>query len=631
MKIITPQVIRVRDFRSFNDEQVVSLAQQPGLLGLITGVNQAEPDLGANGTGKSTIWDALCWCLFGKTIRGLRGPTLMPWGVDVATPRVQFTFEVDGHRHTISRTASPNGVRLFRDAKGPGADTRGIDGEDIDQRSIERMIGMDYDLFLSTVVRGQFADSFLELTPKKKMEFLSSALDLDCWDEAAKTSSELRKQVKASLADADKQLSAAWGRLSANKDAYGMAERATKVALDAAESRRQDLLDEQAVKKEELLGARKRAQGAAEELDQQRSKLELTKARLEERKLDTQDKADQLISLEHSLAKATAIQEIHEAALEAAESLGAVCGTCDSELSEGARQAAQGTARKELKASTDHVRDLWTKCQTQEAILADAKKLELALRSSVDQFSTAVSACEKDIVYWDGCVEKLELQVETLEYEESYSITAAKSHLSVMGKRLEASKDDHEKQSATVEDLQQKEKDLDFWVTGFQDIRLWRLRAALDELEALANSHTLSLGLRGWRILFEVERETKSGTIAKGFRCFIQSPTNTEPVPLETWSGGELQRLKLATQAAMCDLIRSRFGGAMALEVWDEPGQHLSQRGCADMMAFFRERAATLGIEIWIVDHRSTASGEFDQQLVVTRTKQGTVVKRGLR
>jgi energy-coupling factor transporter ATP-binding protein EcfA2 len=69
----------------------------------------------------------------------------------------------------------------------------------------------------------------------------------------------------------------------------------------------------------------------------------------------------------------------------------------------------------------------------------------------------------------------------------------------------------------------------------------------------------------------------------------------------------------------------------MALEVWDEPGQHLSARGCADMMAFFRERAATLGIEIWIVDHRSTASGDFDQQLVVTRTRSGTSVKRGLR
>ena len=40
-------------------------------LVLIEGVNEDDPSAKSNGAGKSSIVDALCWCLYGKTARGV--------------------------------------------------------------------------------------------------------------------------------------------------------------------------------------------------------------------------------------------------------------------------------------------------------------------------------------------------------------------------------------------------------------------------------------------------------------------------------------------------------------------------------------------------------------------------------
>jgi len=503
--------------------------------------------------------------------------------------------------------------------------------EDIDQQSIERMIGLDYSLFLSTVVRGQFAESFLELTPKKKMDFLSTALELDHWQVAADKSSALRKECKERVRNAANQRAARSGTLAALTDTAGLAREAYAAAV--VEDERQ--AEAVSVRREAVSSALRTAREDYESLLNKVEEYKISFAEAEAREGSIRVAIDQnledlgLIDKEH--AEIMAKHSISQKALSASQRLEGECPTCHSQISEECRDEAQRRAEEDLLAAQENLDSVDKAREILRDMVGRMKKQGLALASAVRQESGRLQEAEMDLVRLEASYSNLQEKLDSLTSPVNPQTSKLKAHLDVMeAQRLAADRDHQEacdEEAAAMDSLEQAE----FWVRGFQDIRLWMLRSALDELEALANSHTLTLGLRGWRILFEVERETKSGGTAKGFRCFIQSPTNTEPVALESWSGGELQRLKLATQAAMCDLIRSRFGGAMALEVWDEPGQHLSARGCADMMAFFRERAATLGIEIWIVDHRSTASGDFDQQLVVTRTRSGTSVKRGLR
>jgi DNA repair exonuclease SbcCD ATPase subunit len=628
MRII-PQIIRVRDFRSFNSEQVISLASAPGMLGLISGVNLMQPDLGANGTGKSTIWDALCWCLFGRTIRGLRGPSLLPWGVEVATPRVQFTFLKDGERYTISRTQNPNSVRLFRDAQGIGADCSGIAGEEIDQDSIHRLVGMDIELFKATVVRGQFADNFLDLTAKGKLNFLSKALDLDIWDEYAQKAAEERRELTARHEEAQRDVIRCVAEFNSLESHLMSLQRMRDKEKEDFDARYEAWQKEDArLNKEydDLADAEEKSYDALDEAEKEveghLAKVRALRARFDEAKEAMQDQAVRLAGLEVR-------REAAETALSAAKSLDGDCPLCRTPVTADSRSEAITRAKAQLREASKALGAAEKTASDLKQRASEIKEQNTELRSEYEEKTAHATVLRKK---YEGTVRARASAfsaLEALTMPEDVSRIEEELRQATSDLRLaEANKNDT---ASLADSIGDRKQNADFWAKGFQDIRLWLLRNALDELEALANSHTLSLGLRGWRIYFDVERETKSGKIAKGFNCSIVSPTTEAPVPLESWSGGELQRLKIAVQAAMCDLIRSRFGGAFALEVWDEPGVHLSQRGVSDLMAFYRERAATLGIEIWLVDHRSQNSGEFDQQLVVSLTSDGTVVKRGHR
>jgi len=46
-------------------------------LNLIQGVNNDDDSASSNGAGKSSIVDAICWCLYGVTARGVKGDAVV--------------------------------------------------------------------------------------------------------------------------------------------------------------------------------------------------------------------------------------------------------------------------------------------------------------------------------------------------------------------------------------------------------------------------------------------------------------------------------------------------------------------------------------------------------------------------
>jgi DNA repair exonuclease SbcCD ATPase subunit len=136
------------------------------------------------------------------------------------------------------------------------------------------------------------------------------------------------------------------------------------------------------------------------------------------------------------------------------------------------------------------------------------------------------------------------------------------------------------------------------------------------------------LGLIEWELGFQVDRETAKGTLQRGFNVAVLSPHNTKAVPWEAWSGGEGQRLRLAANMGLADLIRSRTGTTLNLEVWDEPTQGLSPRGVADLLESLAQRARNEGRQIWIVDHRSYDFGGFAGTATIVKSQSGSRIRQ---
>ncbi|MCK5235402.1 MAG: SMC family ATPase, partial [Deltaproteobacteria bacterium] len=158
--------LTIQGFKSFDNAQTIDFTKMESGFYFITGENKVEPRLGANGVGKSSIWDALCWVLYGKVSTSARASTYKNWHGKKPC-KVILDFNHHGQDYHLERTWSPNTLKL---ATNP-----------ITQEELTAIIGLDFSAFLYTIFVSQFSSKFFDLSPADKLGIFSEVLDLDKW------------------------------------------------------------------------------------------------------------------------------------------------------------------------------------------------------------------------------------------------------------------------------------------------------------------------------------------------------------------------------------------------------------------------------------------------------------------
>jgi DNA repair exonuclease SbcCD ATPase subunit len=167
-----------------------------------------------------------------------------------------------------------------------------------------------------------------------------------------------------------------------------------------------------------------------------------------------------------------------------------------------------------------------------------------------------------------------------------------------------------------------------FWVNGFKACRLYLLEEVLSELRLVSNAICPELGLDGWVIDYQVERETKVGSIKRGLDVTIVSPGSDKPVRWESFSGGEQQRLRLIGALSLSEVLLNHAGIQSDLEVLDEPTRHLSSQGIRDLCESLPDRSIRLGRRTFYTDHTAVESTYFASVLTIVRRIDGSIVER---
>lgn len=145
--------LRIRGFLSFGpDEQVVKLGKR-GLV-LIEGENRDDATVANNGSGKSSISEALLWGLYGETLRGVSGDEVVNRKAKGGC-RVEVSFTND----------NGESFKVIRHRKDPSEKNRlefiggkaGLTANEtsVTQSHIIDAVGMDFETFTSAVVFGQ--------------------------------------------------------------------------------------------------------------------------------------------------------------------------------------------------------------------------------------------------------------------------------------------------------------------------------------------------------------------------------------------------------------------------------------------------------------------------------------------
>jgi DNA repair exonuclease SbcCD ATPase subunit len=194
---VIPQRIKLKGFLSYKGEQEVAF-DDGGSLWMLSGLN---------GSGKSSIFDALTYALFGCHRGGGRDAVELI-NKDEDSLLVEFDFLLDGRLCRAKRT-------LKRKARGGGQGTQQIlvlggagKWTPIEETSykrgfdewVEANIGLTYETFTSSVLllQGQ-AEKLLSSRPEDRRKVLASIVDLERYERLHEKADERRKALRGSL------------------------------------------------------------------------------------------------------------------------------------------------------------------------------------------------------------------------------------------------------------------------------------------------------------------------------------------------------------------------------------------------------------------------------------------------
>lgn len=567
--------ISISDFKSIKKLKF-DFGRAAGLY-FICGDNKLEPRLQSNGVGKSSLFDALSWCLYGKTVAGLRGPDIVSWGG--GNPVVSAVLYCDGRHHVITRSYGPGWLT--------------IDERDATQEGIDQLIGMNHATLCHTVILGQGRPLFFDLTPGQKLELFADVLDLDRWDTRSDKANKAARELEVSNAYSESGLE----NMRSQHAALGERAKELKDKSDQWEEEHQRLLSEGEDRASELRAKIAEYQPRVDdaELAYDAAVTELEPLRRQIRELQDQQR-DNAHSLRH-------LEEV------AKSSRHGVCPTCGQKVSRKLVDPAKITAAKGLDANLGRRLALLDEAEAKFIRARDANRAQLDIQKP--QLVEAKA--------------KLSLIVDRLKQDEMEG-NPLRPLLDGIKQERAKLKEDYEAAKERLAKSKRKQARLQFWVKGFKDVRLHIIEETLAELQLTANAMLEQAGLIGWSVEFSAERENKSGSVTRGLNVTVKSPHNSGAVRWESWSGGEGQRLRVIGALALGEVLLNRAGVEPELEVLDEPSSHLSPQGVVDLVDMLSDRARALGRTIFYADQTAVASDRFAATLTVERGRNGTRV-----
>lgn len=161
---------------------------------------------GANGLGKTTIFSALSWVLYGKTLKGISDVNL--WkkfrNKDYNGTKVEIYFSVDNSIHKIIRCQ--NYTKSIDGAKGGNRLIYIIDAEQVKEKGklklqslIEKNLGMSYNLFINSIMFGQGMKRLIQETGSDKKQLFEEIFNLHYLSKAKKIAQDKYVELKDKL------------------------------------------------------------------------------------------------------------------------------------------------------------------------------------------------------------------------------------------------------------------------------------------------------------------------------------------------------------------------------------------------------------------------------------------------
>jgi len=611
---------------------------------LIVGSNGDSIGSDSNGSGKSSILDAICWAITGKVLR------------DISVDGVVRRGQTEGGVHLCLRDTDNKDCELIYSIYR----TRGIkevlqfitvvDGEPVNdlgrrttsqtQEEILRHLNLDLKkslsdyintvYFSSSTVRG-FASK--ETSNVERMQLLTRFLNVEAFDFATERAKELHKMEVQSLSLAQNSIQEARSILPSDFNSFDAYEATVDENLADSNKNKADWMTYKTSLMEKLTEANKNQTTLAkietlrlktkqaEQVSKQYFDLTEKISEITEQIGELKKKEINTTELETKLAELRAdekeIREKHsllrKEALDISNQLKKPlkCPQCSTmlHLQEGhlhildvntLKVNEEVIAEKTLAASAE--------LGTVESIIKNTeeiKKKDATLKQTIALAEGKVRASaeqlarlpEVDTTDYGEEIKQLEaslsdvdidsLKKEMKEAEEQIELLATElGQLKEIKRQIMTAKEKIIKVEADIKDIEQKVRNFEFWKQNFPMIKQLLIETYLPFFENSINYYLKFLNT-GLSVALDLEKELKSGKTKQEFRIIVKDEHGSE-AEYEAFSEGERKRIATCVGFAIRRIALSRNSLPLGFMKFDEIIDGLDDTGIGEFFNLLR-------------------------------------------
>ncbi|WP_276122614.1 AAA family ATPase [Pararhizobium qamdonense] len=598
-------------------------------LVLIQGQNLDDTSAKSNGAGKSSIFDALCWALFGVTARGETGDHIVNDNAGKNT-RVVIEINDNGHIYRIARHRKhkqlKNALTVSHLPPTLGAAwadlTKGTDK--LTQEVVDKILGCSLDVFVGSIYAGQERMPDLPgMTDKQLKILIEEASGVTVLEEAYGEARSRAQLAKAAAQGVIQSFDTTITRKAATEDHLRNAEqqRADWETQRTARITQETGFARDYVQKVRATDALIVAEPTLTDLETRIKDLDVKiaavgheNATLTEHERDLANKNGEIRSLQAEVTRlANDYKKRKEAVEQIDHTVGCPCDACGRDMTADEIAPARAAAVKQANSIAATYK---TAKQQLDSALIDAQKLadaRDAFKASMTDVTQATTLRAQ--------LQAKRTQVEALVREKETDAVRARQHAE-RAKAIKTEINPHDRTidrfKAQIEEEEQRLIDLtenkekadtdvahaDAVVKVFSPAGV---RAhIMDEVTPFLNARTshylgtLSDGniTATWTTLVP----NAKGELKEKFSIEVENMQGGKRFGLQ--SGGEKRKVRIACALALQDLVATRATKPIDLFLGDEIDDALDEAGLERLMQVLAEKAKERG-SVFVISHNS--------------------------
>ena len=195
--------LTVKNFMSVgNQAQAITFDNKHLVLVLGENMDLGGDDAGArNGTGKTTIINALSYVFFGEALTSIRRDNLVNKTNNTAMA-VSINFIKNNVTYTIERGRKPQKLRFYANNIEQNVDSNEAQGENKEtQKEINRLLGMTHAMFKNIIALNTYTQPFLATKQAEQREIIEQLLGITLLSQKAEILKEQQKATKTEISE----------------------------------------------------------------------------------------------------------------------------------------------------------------------------------------------------------------------------------------------------------------------------------------------------------------------------------------------------------------------------------------------------------------------------------------------